>query len=769
MYLKKSQISIFIYYLFLSTIVLGQNEWKNLSPNGGRVRAIAINPHDFSNMFINVSNHGFFSTINSGEKWCFHDNLLEFSYTGGKGTLSNIVITENRILFAEQSLLFKSPDLGQNWEILFGDIFGLINSIAVDKTNSNIIYIGVAFGTGGIFPGNPGVLKTIDGGENWYQVNDGLTNLDITDIKISHQNADKLYVGTYDGIYVTYSGGESGWQKINANLPPTCIHAIAVDSSDTNIIYIGTGMGVFKSVDSGNYWKNITGENFENRFVNLQALTVLGDSAKIVFAGTQNGLYKSMNGGLSWLPKNNGLANRAINTIHPINEYQILLGTSDGFYQSYDGGESWAKNVIGLNAFDVKNIAFGINTNSSSIIIGTGGAGIYRSEDYGNTWIDVNMDSGLAYVDAISCAPSNPEIIFASYICPSKTSDVNTKIKKSIDGGISWNSLSQTEFIDKFILDLEVSPNNPSVIFAGTLNNKVFKSTDGGFTWQQKSNGINMDGIESLAIDPHNPDIVYAGTEFKDGIYKTINGGENWQYSSIGLPIGSSMIISDIVINPLNSNTIYAAIPSMGIYKTWNAGKIWRWITRGLNYVGNDNLIYTVAIDPQDTNRVYAAGTNIYCSDDAGYNWREMADGLPDFYGSINRIRLDPNDPDYIYAASDGYGLFIYHRIHSALNDKKESVQASSLILQQNYPNPFNPITTIQYQLPEETTVSLIIYNMNGQIINKLVNHQVQPAGIYQAQWSATDMAGNAVSSAMYFYKLICNDFVDVKKMLLLR
>jgi tetratricopeptide (TPR) repeat protein len=86
-----------------------------------------------------------------------------------------------------------------------------------------------------------------------------------------------------------------------------------------------------------------------------------------------------------------------------------------------------------------------------------------------------------------------------------------------------------------------------------------------------------------------------------------------------------------------------------------------------------------------------------------------------------------------------------------------------------NYPNPFNPITTIQYQLPEETTVSLIIYNMNGQIINKLVNHQVQQAGTYQAQWNATDMAGNAVSSGMYFYKLICNDFVDVKKMLLLR
>ena len=89
--------------------------------------------------------------------------------------------------------------------------------------------------------------------------------------------------------------------------------------------------------------------------------------------------------------------------------------------------------------------------------------------------------------------------------------------------------------------------------------------------------------------------------------------------------------------------------------------------------------------------------------------------------------------------------------------------------LQQNYPNPFNPITTIQYQLPEETTVSLIIYNMNGQIIKKLVNHQVQQAGTYQAQWNATDIAGNAVSSGMYFYKLICNDFVDVKKMLLLR
>jgi len=106
-----------------------------------------------------------------------------------------------------------------------------------------------------------------------------------------------------------------------------------------------------------------------------------------------------------------------------------------------------------------------------------------------------------------------------------------------------------------------------------------------------------------------------------------------------------------------------------------------------------------------------------------------------------------------------------------ALHEQQDIKQAvpKTYGLQQNYPNPFNPITTMQYQLPEETTVSLIIYNMNGQIINKLVNHQVQQAGIYQAQWNATDMAGNAVSSGMYFYKLICNDFVDVKKMLLLR
>ncbi len=87
----------------------------------------------------------------------------------------------------------------------------------------------------------------------------------------------------------------------------------------------------------------------------------------------------------------------------------------------------------------------------------------------------------------------------------------------------------------------------------------------------------------------------------------------------------------------------------------------------------------------------------------------------------------------------------------------------------QNYPNPFNPTTVIRYGLPKESNVKVIVYNILGEMVNTLVDN-VQKAGYYEVNWNA---ANN--SSGVYFYKIMgyapgrAGDFVDVKKMLLLR
>jgi hypothetical protein len=88
--------------------------------------------------------------------------------------------------------------------------------------------------------------------------------------------------------------------------------------------------------------------------------------------------------------------------------------------------------------------------------------------------------------------------------------------------------------------------------------------------------------------------------------------------------------------------------------------------------------------------------------------------------------------------------------------------------LAQNYPNPFNPQTTIAFTLKERGTVSLKVYNVNGELVKTLVNAD-RASGTYSEKWNGVNEAGQPVSSGVYFYKLVTNNFSQTKKMVLLK
>jgi flagellar hook assembly protein FlgD len=92
----------------------------------------------------------------------------------------------------------------------------------------------------------------------------------------------------------------------------------------------------------------------------------------------------------------------------------------------------------------------------------------------------------------------------------------------------------------------------------------------------------------------------------------------------------------------------------------------------------------------------------------------------------------------------------------------------SEFALKQNYPNPFNPTTTIKYQLPQDSKVTLTIYNTLGQVVRTLVNEDAK-AGYYQMQWDGRNDAGTSVSTGMYIYRISAGNFTAVKKMTLMK
>ena len=113
-----------------------------------------------------------------------------------------------------------------------------------------------------------------------------------------------------------------------------------------------------------------------------------------------------------------------------------------------------------------------------------------------------------------------------------------------------------------------------------------------------------------------------------------------------------------------------------------------------------------------------------------------------------NRIRIEPTD-----------------EMPPTMPDGKEAGNAIPITyeLEQNYPNPFNPATTISFSLPSRSFVSLKVFDALGREVSILLAKEL-PAGTYSLQWNAVDLP-----SGVYFYRLQADDFIETKKMILLR
>ena len=129
-----------------------------------------------------------------------------------------------------------------------------------------------------------------------------------------------------------------------------------------------------------------------------------------------------------------------------------------------------------------------------------------------------------------------------------------------------------------------------------------------------------------------------------------------------------------------------------------------------------------------------------------------------------NWVLTSDNGKDYIL---DGAGeIAVLSSERFVLN--REPVIPTTFALHQNFPNPFNPITTLSYDLPEEAFVMLTIYDMLGRTVVRLVN-TTQEVGYKSVQWDGSDSMGRPVSAGVYLYQIHAGEFVQTKKMVLLK
>ena len=206
-----------------------------------------------------------------------------------------------------------------------------------------------------------------------------------------------------------------------------------------------------------------------------------------------------------------------------------------------------------------------------------------------------------------------------------------------------WTSIG---LVGKTIWSLAIDPHSPTILYAGTWGEGVFRTTNSGISWSEINTGfglINM-AFYALTIDPRTPNTIYASTA--DGIYKTVNRGDSWS------KIFDPTTVTQLAIDPQNSNILYAGTLAEGVYKSINGGGNWTKISTGLSNLQISGLV----IDSHTPNTLYA-GTHggMYKSTNNGDQWTAINTGLPE--KRVSALVIDSQDPSILYvgAGAEGY------------------------------------------------------------------------------------------------------------------
>jgi len=245
----------------------------------------------------------------------------------------------------------------------------------------------------------------------------------------------------------------------------------------------------------------------------------------------------------------------------------------------------------------------------------------------------------------------------------------------------------------------------------------------------------------------------------RGNIFRTTNSGTDWTNITGILP---DRFPSDIAVDPINDNIVYITFYGFGsghVFKSTNSGDIWADISDNLP----DIPAPAVVVDPNNINHIYV-GTDVgvFVSTTGGGNWQDFNDGLPGAVQVMDFNITTVNNVIRVMTHGNGaYERKLLSQISSSIAN--ELPISSGFMLEQNYPNPFNPITRIQFAISSRQFVSLKIYDILGNIIATLVKEE-KPVGEYEVEFNGANLP-----SGIYLYQLKAGDFIETRKMVLLK
>jgi photosystem II stability/assembly factor-like uncharacterized protein len=570
-------------------------------------------------------------------------------------------------------VLYRSEDGGRRWSRVdpgFPFRGMSLDDIVVDAHGRVVVGYWEVSGSGG------GVAVSTDGGRT-FAVENGLAGQPVRALAVAPSDPDMIVAGTSTGVFRSRDGGRS-WDRISPRDHPEIrnLNSVAVDPLDPEVVYAGTWHLAWKTQDGGRLWRPIHGGMINDS--DVMTLNVDRQDASRVYATACSGIYRSVDGGARWV-RIQGIPSSSRRTRafaqDPARPQALFAGTTEGLWASEDGGGSWRALTplqLVVNAVAVLP--------GPTVVLGTEGAGVLRSEDAGRTWAAANEGFSERLVSRVVFDRERGRVlagilgdrrhggVFAAPAAGGAWERLGAgldgrevlslalqgaSVLAATDGGLfalegeRWTRLPMVvRGIDPRprIDDVAVLPSGVLVV---ATPRGLLRSADGGRTWEHPALAPAA-AATALAASARERDMVLAATSL--GLFRSRNAATAWE--RVSLPFADSPVRA-LLLLPGKEDVVFAAT-ARGLFRSGDGGRSWSRRGGGLPY----SYIAGLAADPSGR-AVYAsdfAHGGIFRSEDEGLTWSRLpTKGLTS--DRAWSLASDPSAPGALLAATASGGL----------------------------------------------------------------------------------------------------------------
>jgi Secretion system C-terminal sorting domain len=728
---------------------------------------------------------GIYKSIDNGEHWTLlpsTSNSHPEQYSQAFDFVFDITVNKatGSVFAAASNTIQRSTDGGATWSAVRGT---LANNAYTDvqSTSTGVVYATLQSGVA-----NAGLWRSIDDGTTWTSITPSTWPVSFgrTVMGIAPNNENVVYFWTFTGSGTTktqlwkysYPGsgngaGDANWTNLTANLPaPTgSVAGIDVQSAydmvvrvkpDDSLFVVIGGTNLYRSTDGfatpvsptgstgwiGGYAVANNVSQYANHHPDQHALVFLNSDPKVLYSGHDGGLSKTTDvtaSSVTWSNLNNGYV-------------------TSQFYSIAIDRVSVNSNIIAGGMQDNGNyLTFSNNYNTNWIDWGHGGDGGFSAVADGNAAIYLEWQNGHLFRQTYD---NNGNLLTDNSIVP------------SYSGSFA--------FINPFILD----PNNNSIMYfaqgdSALRSNNVSSGTP---TWSALTNATSdstNDYITAVAVSKNIANRLYVGSS-KGTVLRIDNANIGnpaatnltSALNSAHVTAGTSTLggyVNCIYVDPNNANNVivvYSNYKVISLFNSTDGGTSWVNISGNLeqNADGSGSGPSVRWIDAITTGGVttyYAAtSTGLYSTNNIsnGPTTQWALEGASTIGNVVCPMVAARSSDGLVVVATHGSGVFSANQTVVGV-ESNNSVIPTSFTLSQNYPNPFNPTTKINFTLPSPNNVKITVYDITGKRIADLLNQQLD-AGSHTVDFNAANLA-----SGTYIYRIQAGNFVEAKKMVLLK